>query len=88
MFNLIIYITKAVLGGLWLMTILGLLSISPLPIEYQPYILILSGIVLLVHLLEFVAVKATVLSRIKSQVNFMQTMLWGFGYWLPLIKSK
>ncbi len=88
MFNLIIHSTKALLAGLWLLAILGLVSITPLPAEYQSYLLPLAGIVLFVHLLEYVAMKAKVKSKSNTEISFVQTMLWGFGHWLPLLKNK
>ncbi|MCW8864685.1 MAG: DUF1145 domain-containing protein [Colwellia sp.] len=88
MFNLIIYSTKVLLVGLWLMVILGLVSLSPLPAQYQFYALALASVVLLVHLVEYFVMKAKVLSKTKTQMSFIQTMLWGFGYWLPLINTK
>ncbi|TWX67954.1 DUF1145 domain-containing protein [Colwellia demingiae] len=88
MFNFIIHSTKALLAGLWIMAILGLVSISPLPSEYQLYLLALAGIVLLVHLIEFFAMKTKVKSKSNIEISFVQTMLWGFGHWLPLLKSK
>lgn len=88
MFNLIIHSTKTLLAALWLLAILGLLSKSPLPSEYQLYLLALAGIVLLVHLLEFVAMKGKVKSKSNIDISFVQTMLWGFGHWLPILKNK
>jgi uncharacterized protein YhhL (DUF1145 family) len=88
MFNFIIHSTKALLAGLWILAILGFISISPLPAEYQFYLLVLAGIVLLVHLLEYIAMKAKVKSKSNTEISFVQTMLWGFGHWLPLLKNK
>ena len=88
MFNFIIVSTKALLIGLWILAITGLLSLSPLPGEYQLYALVLAGVVLLVHLLEFFAMKAKVKSKSNIEISFVQTMLWGFGHWLPLLRNK
>jgi len=88
MFSLLINSTKAVLMGLWIFALLGLLSLSPLPIEYQFYLLALAGIVLLVHLLEFFTMKTKVKSKSNIDISFVQTMLWGFGHWLPLLRNK
>jgi len=87
MLNLIILALKASLVGLWGLALLGLLSLSPLPAEYQFYVLALAGVVLLAHLLEFFAMKAKVMTKTKTEMSFIQTMLWGFGYWLPLLKK-
>ena len=87
MLNLIILALKALLVGLWGLALLGLLSLSPLPAQYQFYLLVLAGGVLLVHLLEYFAMKAKVMTKAKIEMSFIQTMLWGFGYWLPLLKK-
>ena len=88
MLNLIIHCTKALLAGLWILAILGFISLSPLPEEYQFYLLVLAGIVFLVHLLEYFAMKGKVKTKRNIDISFVQTMLWGFGHWLPLLKNK
>ncbi|AAZ24940.1 MULTISPECIES: DUF1145 domain-containing protein [Colwellia] len=88
MFNFIIHSTKALLTGLWILAILGLASINPLPVEYQLYLLPLAGIVLLAHLLEYFAMKAKVKTKSNTEISFVQTMLWGFGHWLPLLNKS
>ena len=85
MFNFTIHSTKALLTGLWIMAILGIASISPLSEEYQLYPLALAGVVLLIHLLEFFVIKTKVKNNIE--ISFVQTLLWGFGHWLPLFKK-
>lgn len=88
MFNFIIHSTKALLAGLWILAILGFISVSPLPEEYQFYLLILAGIVLLVHLLEYFAIKAKVKTKSNADISFVQTMLWGLCHWLPLLNKS
>ena len=88
MFNFIIHSTKALLAGLWILAILGMISISPLPAEYQWYLLVLAGVVLVVHLLEYFALKAKVKHKSNTDISFTQTMLWGFGHWLPLLNKS
>jgi len=88
MLSSIITVLKISLVGLWGLALLGLLSMSPLPEQYQPYILPLVGIVLVAHLVEYFAMKAKVMAKTKIQMSFTQTMLWGFGYWLPLLNNK
>ncbi|PKI16607.1 DUF1145 domain-containing protein [Colwellia sp. 12G3] len=88
MFNFIIYSTKFLLVGLWILAISGLLSLSPLPAEYQFYMLALAGAVLLVHFIEFLAMKNKIKNHSSKEMSFIQTMLWGFGYWLPLLKNS
>ena len=78
---------KILLVGLWGVAILILFSISPIPKDYQNYVLILTGIVLMVHFIEFVAIKGKLKRNNDIEMNFLQTMLWGFGYWLPILKK-
>lgn len=88
MLNLVIPVLKALLVGLWGLALLGLLSISPLSEKYQFYVSALASVVLLVHFIEYFAIKAKVMSKAKRTMSFTQTMLWGFGYWLPLLNSQ
>lgn len=87
MLNLVIPVLKASLVGLWGLTLLGLLSTSPLPEKYQFYVSALASVVLLAHFIEYFAMKAKVMSKAKTPMSFTQTMLWGFGYWLPLLNN-
>ena len=75
MLNLIIYSTKAALIGLWVFTLLGLLSISPIPAEYQFNVLALAGVVLLVHFIEYLLMKTKVKNKAQIDMSFVQTML-------------
>jgi len=86
--NFIILVLKISLVGLWGLAFLGLLSMSPLPTEYQFYVLALAGVVLLAHFLEYFVMKGKVMAKVSIKISFIQTMLWGFGHWLPLLKNK
>ena len=88
MFNVVVFSLKALLTGLWIFAILGLLSLSPLPTEVQFYVSLLACITLLVHFVEFFAMKTKFKNQSGLAMNFGQTMLWGFGYWLPMLKSS
>ena len=88
MLNIVVYSLKALLTGLWIFAILGLLSLSPLPTEVQFYISALAYVALLVHFIEFFAMKTKFKNQSGLEMNFVQTMLWGFGYWLPILKSS
>ncbi|MBA6415827.1 DUF1145 domain-containing protein [Colwellia sp. 6M3] len=88
MFNVVVFSLKALLTGLWIFAILGLLSLSPLPTEVQFYVSLLACITLLVHFVEFFAMKTKFKSQSGLAMNFGQTMLWGFGYWLPILNSS
>jgi len=88
MLNFVTYSLKALLTGLWVLAILALLSLSPLPADYQFYAFTLAGVVLLVHFIEFFAMKAKFKKQSGLAMNFVQTMLWGFGYWLPIFQRS
>jgi len=88
MLSLIIPLLKASLVALWGIALLGLLSISFLPEQLQRYILPFAGLVLIVHFIEYLVVKRKLKNKSNIEVNFIKTMLWGFGYWLPLLKNK
>jgi uncharacterized protein YhhL (DUF1145 family) len=88
MLNVVIYSLKALLIGLWIFVILGLLSLSELPTEVQLYVSELACVVLLVHFIEFFAMKTKFKNQSGLAMNFLQTMLWRFGYWLPIMKSS
>lgn len=87
MFSLIINSLKALLFGLWLLASLSLVSLSPLPAQSHSYVLALACGVLIVHFIEFIAMKATLKRKADLEMSFVQTMLWGFGYWLPILKN-
>jgi uncharacterized protein YhhL (DUF1145 family) len=88
MLNVVIYSLKVLLTSVWVLAILALLSLSPLPADYQFYAVTLAGVALLVHFIEFFAMKAKFKKQSGLAMNFVQTMLWGFGYWLPILKQS
>jgi len=88
MLKLTIIITKGLLVILWALAILLLVSLSPLSIEFNFYVLALASTVLIIHLIEYFAIKAKIIAKTKIKMSFVQTMLWGFGYWLPLLNKK
>jgi len=88
MLKIVIYSLKVLLTGLWIFAILGLLSLSPLQAEVQLYVSLLACVVLLVHFIEFFAMKNKFKNQSGLAMNFLQTMLWGFGYWLPILKHE
>jgi len=88
MFDLLINGTRAILVVLWSLSVLVILSLASLPTALLSYVLPLAGIVLLVHLFEYFAMKTKVSAKTKIEMSLIQTMLWGFVYWLPLLKEK
>jgi glucose uptake protein GlcU len=88
MINVMVMSVKVLLLGLWGLFLLSVISLSPMPPEYQGYVFPLVGIVLAAHLLEYFAMKARFKRKTNLDMNFVQTMLWGFGYWLPLFSNN
>ena len=86
MFKLTIGLTKAFLLALWAACILSLLSIVPQP--YSQAVLMLGLVILLVHFVEYLLVKSKVAERLGGKTGFIGTMVFGFGYWLPVLRGK
>ena len=86
MFKLTIGLTKAFLLALWAACILSLLSIVPQP--YSQAVLMLSLVILLLHFVEYLLVKSKVAERSGGKTGFIGTMVFGFGYWLPVLRGK
>ena len=84
MLKLIIASTKALLLALWAACVLSLLSIVPEP--YARIVLITGAIVLLVHFVEYLLVRSKVAERQGGNTGFVGTMVFGFGYWLPILR--
>ena len=84
MLKLIIQSTKALLMALWAACVLSLLSIVPEP--YARTVLIIGAVVLLVHFVEYLLVRSKVAERQGGNTGFVGTMVFGFGYWLPILR--
>ncbi len=84
MLKLITGSTKALVLALWAACVLSLLSIIPEP--YARTVLIFGIVVLLVHFVEYLLVKSKVAERLGGNTGFIGTMVFGFGYWLPVIR--
>ncbi len=85
MLKLITGSTKALLLALWAACVLSLLSIIPEP--YARTVLMVGAVVLLVHFVEYLLVRSKVAERQGGNTGFIGTMVFGFGYWLPVLRS-
>ena len=85
MFKLTIGLTKAFLLALWAACILSLLSVIPQP--YGQAVLMLGAVILLLHFVEYLLVRSKVAARLGGKTGFIGTMVFGFGYWLPVLRS-
>jgi len=86
MFDLLINFTKVALLALWAICILSLLSIIPEP--YAQPVLIAGALILLIHFLEYWLVRSKVAGRQGGKTGFVGTMMFGFGYWLPVLRLR
>jgi len=84
MLKLITESTKALLLALWAACVLSLLSIIPEP--YARTVLIVGAVVLLVHFVEYLLVRSKVAERLGGNTGFIGTIMFGFGYWLPVLR--
>lgn len=84
MLNLTINVSKAALLGLWLACILSLASL--IPAQRGQTILWLGGVVLVIHFVEYLLVRSKVAERQEGKTGFAGTMVYGFGYWLPILR--
>ncbi len=83
---MIFTLTKAVLAIFWIAWVLSLFSLVPDPYG-QPVIWV--GVALLVvHFLEFLLVRSKMAELQGGKTGFIETMVFGFGYWLPVLKGK
>ena len=85
MFKLTVGLTRALLLALWAACILSLLSIIPRP--YGQPVLMLGTVVLLLHFIEYLLVRSKVAKRLGGKTGFIGTMVFGFGYWLPVLRE-
>lgn len=84
--ELLIKATKAGLISLYGLVLLSLFI--PFLAEYQGLLLIITGIIISIHIGEFVVMRTKMIEADPESSNhFVQTFLFGFGHWLPIIKK-
>ena len=86
MFELLMKGTKVTLLAFWCAVVLSLFSLLGQP--YSQTILWIGGLLLVVHLTEYLFVRSRVAERNNGNTGFLQTMLFGFGHWLPVLKQR
>ena len=84
MLKLITSSTKVLLLALWAACVLSLLSIIPEP--YARTVLMVGAIFLRIHCVEDLLVRSKVAERQEGKTGFIGTMVFGFGYWLPVLR--
>jgi len=81
----IIGVTKALLLALWLVCVLSLIAL--IPERYGQPVLWVGAAILLVHFVEYLLVRSRVADQQGGNTGFIGTMVFGFGYWLPVLKA-
>ena len=85
MLKLIVNTTKIAVLVFWLACILSAASVIPSP--YASFIIGFGAFVLVAHLLEYLFIKFRFAERNGWKISFVQTMIFGFAYWLPMLKQ-
>jgi uncharacterized protein YhhL (DUF1145 family) len=85
MLKLIVNATKTAAIVFWLACILSVASVIPSP--YASFIIGLGAFVLVAHLLEYLFVKFRFAEPNGWKISFVQTMIFGFTHWLPMLKQ-
>ena len=86
MFNLFINTVKASLIIFWLVAILTIAKLINLP--YSDEVLIVAVVLIIAHIAEYVALPLTLFKGKEIKISFIQTLLFGFGHWLPLLQAN
>jgi len=79
-------IGKVAVAVFWLGFILSLVSV--IPGDYASTIILLGCLILVIHLFQFLFVSSRLSTVDDKKIRFVQTMLFGFAYWLPLLKQQ
>jgi uncharacterized protein YhhL (DUF1145 family) len=83
---LTINLTRVFALALWVACIVSLLV--TLPEGYRSVILMIGGLVLLLHFLEYLLVRSKVAAKLDGKTGFIQTMMFGFAFWWPVLREK
>jgi len=82
---MIFTLTKVLLAVFWVAWIASLLSL--IPSLYGQPVLWIGSVLLLVHFVEYLLVRSKIADRQSSSTGFIGTMIFGFAYWLPLLRK-
>ncbi len=80
----VIFIARLALLALWLGCLGSLLGLIPSP--YAGPVLIAGALIAIVHLLEYLFLRQRLAACGSGSGVFVGTMIFGFGYWLPLLR--
>ncbi len=80
-------IAKVVTTVFW--GVLGYSFVFPFSESTQSTLVLIGAVMAAAHLLEFIVQRNKLNAINAGGINgFIQTMIFGFGYWLPLLKKK
>lgn len=82
--NIIVTVTRVGVIVFWVAFVLALASVIPLP--YSQIIIWIGAFVLFGHLSEYLLIRFGFIVLETEKVSFVMTMLFGFSYFLPLMK--
>ena len=85
MIDLVVRVTKYGVLIFWLAFVLSITRIIPPP--YDLVITSVGVVVLLIHFAEFLLIKLGYIELKSTEVSLLKTMLFGFTYWVPLMKA-
>ena len=85
MFDLTIKLTRAALVIFWLAVALSALAL--VPVQFAEPILWIGAVLLLLHFVEYLVLRGRIAARQGGDSGFLGTMAFGFGYWLPILRS-
>ena len=83
---MIIGVTKVTLSLVWVIWVLALLSL--LPDSWNLPVVFIGVALLVIHFGEYLFLRTKVAARQGSNSGFIEFMLFGFAYWLPVLKNK
>ena len=86
MLDLIVRVTRIGVIVFWFAFVLGLLSFLPAP--FGQLIVWVGFAVLVIHLVEYLYARYLFKGLDKSQVSFVQTLLFGFTHLFPLVNDN
>lgn len=84
MLNLALTVSKMVILVFWLAFVLSLASV--VPGTYGQIITWVGVLVLVLHCVEYLAIRGGIIVLEGGEAGFVQTLLFGFTHWLPLVR--
>ena len=82
--SLVSRVARTILLMFWIAWISALASLIPAP--YGTVLSWAGGLVLVVHLVEYLALKPRFATRGRDDLSLARTLLFGFVHWLPMLR--